>query len=104
MVPKGSRSAVQSAVTAVEQWSANNNLQLNPNWCKDFIIDFKRTKYQLDAVMVNFKILRITISNTRLLNCDVSDVIKKANELKWANIAAHDITCFYRTCIMPVLE
>ena len=54
--------------------------------------------------MVNSKILRITISNTRLLSCDVSDVIKKANELKWANIAAHDIIWFYRTCIMPVLE
>ena len=54
--------------------------------------------------MVNSKILRIIISYTRLLSCDVSDVIKKANELKWANIAAHDIIWFYRTCIMPVLE
>lgn len=41
VVPKGNGSAIQSAVTAVEQWSANNNLQLNPNKCREF----KRTKY-----------------------------------------------------------
>ena len=47
VVPKGSRSAIQSAVTAVELWSANNNLLLNPNRCKEFIINFKRTKARL---------------------------------------------------------
>lgn len=102
---------VQSAVTTEEQWSANNNLQLNPNKCKEFIIDFKRTKYQLDTVMVNSKILRITLSNILQWNFDVSDVIKKANKcknffilLKRANVPAHDIICFCLTCIMLVLE
>ena len=44
-------------------------------------------------------------------NCHVLEVIKKANKrmyfltlLKRANVPAHDIICFYRTCIRPVLE
>ena len=40
---KGSRSTIQSAVKALEQWSAYKNLQLNSDKCKELIIDFKRT-------------------------------------------------------------
>ena len=44
-------------------------------------------------------------------NCHVLDVIQKVNKrisflilLKSGNVPAHDIICFYLTCIRPVLE
>ena len=106
------------AVTTVEQWSADNKFQLNPDKCKELIIDFKRSKRQFDAVIVNSKELElvdhakgVTISNTLQWNCHVSDVIQKANKriyflimLKCENVPAHVITCFYNTIIRPVLE
>ena len=57
------------------------------------------------------KLLGVTITNTLQWNCHVLDVIQKANKriyflilLKRANVPAHDIICFYLTCIRPVLE
>ena len=57
------------------------------------------------------KLLGVTITNTLQWNCHVLDVIQKANKriyflilLKRANVQAHDIICFYLTCIRPVLE
>ena len=57
------------------------------------------------------KLLGVTITSTLQWNCHVLEVIKKANKrmyfltlLKRANVPAHDIICFYRTCIRPVLE
>ena len=44
---------MQIAVNAVEQWSSINKLQLNPDKCKELIIDFKKAKHQFDAVTVN---------------------------------------------------
>ena len=57
------------------------------------------------------KLLGVTITNTLQWNCHVLNVIQKANKriyfiilLKRANVPAHDIACFYLTCIRPVLE
>ena len=77
-------------------------------------------KHHFDAVTVNsqelervdsVKLIGITITNTLQWNCHVLDVIQKANKriyflilLKRANVPAHDIICFYLTCIRPVLE
>ena len=110
---------MQIAVNTVEQWSSINKLQLNPDKCKELIIDFKKAKHQFDAVTVNsidlervdsVKVLGVTITSTLQWNCHISDVIKKANKrmyflilLKRAKVPAHDI-CFYLTCIRPVLE
>ena len=111
---------MQVAVNAVEQWSTINKLQLNADKCKELVIDFKKVKHHFDAVTVNFqelervdsvKLLGVTITNTLQWNCLVLDVIQKANKricflilLKRANVPAHDIICFYLTCIRPVLE
>lgn len=120
VVPKGGQSGIQAAVDAVEQWSTANKLQLNANKCKELVIDFKKAKHHFDAVTVNskeidrvdsVKLLGVTITSTLQWNCHVLEVIKKANKrmyfltlLKRANVPAHDIICFYRTCIRPVLE
>ena len=120
VVPRGGQSGMQVAVNAVEQWSTINKLQLNADKCKELVIDFKKVKHHFDAVTVNsqelervdsVKLIGITITNTLQWNCHVLDVIQKANKriyflilLKRANVPAHDIICFYLTCIRPVLE
>ena len=120
VVPRGGQSGMQVAVNAVEQWSTINKLQLNADKCKELVIDFKKVKHHFDAVTVNsqelervdsVKLLGVTITNTLQWNCHVLDVIQKANKriyflilLKRANVPAHDIICFYLTCIRPVLE
>ena len=53
VVPRGGKSAMQVAVTAVEQWSTTDKLQLNPDKCEELPIDFKRTQHQFDAITVN---------------------------------------------------
>ena len=45
VVPIGSRSEIHNVVTSVEQWSTQNRLQLNPDKCKELLIDFKRPKH-----------------------------------------------------------
>ena len=78
VVQRGGQSAMQVAVTAVEQWSITNKLQLNPDKCKEMLIDFKRTQHQFDAITVNFmelervnsvKVLDVTIASTLQWNC-----------------------------------
>ena len=87
---------------------------------KELVIDFKKVKHHFDAVTVNsqelervdsVKLQGVTITNTLQWNCHVLDVIQNANKriyflilLKRANVPAHDIICFYLTCIRPVLE
>ena len=83
------KSAVLVAVTAVEQWSITNKPQLNPDKCKELLIDFKRTQHQFDVITVNskelervnsVKLLGVTIASTLQWNCHISDVLKKANK------------------------
>ena len=83
------KSAMLVAVTAVEQWSITNKPQLNPDKCKELLIDFKRTQHQFDVITVNskelervnsVKLLGVTIASTLQWNCHISDVLKKANK------------------------
>ena len=120
VILRGEQSEMQVAVEAVEQWSTTNKLQLNPDKCKELIIDFKKSKHHFDAVTVNskelervdsVKVLGVTITSTLQWNCHIADVIKKANKrmyflilLKRANVPARDIICFYLACIRPVLD
>ena len=89
VVPRGGQSVMQVAVTAVEQWSITNKLQLNPDKCKELLIDFKRTQHQFEAVTVNskelvrvnsVKVLGVAIVSPLQWNCNISDVIKKSNK------------------------
>ena len=50
VVPRGEQSLMQVAVTAVEQWSITNKLQLNSDKCKELLISFKRKQHQFDTV------------------------------------------------------
>ena len=120
VVPRGGQSGIQVAVNAVEQWSTINKLQVNVDKCKELVIDFKKVKHHFDAITVNsqelerrdsVKLLRVTTTNTLQWNCHVLDVIQKGNKRiyflilpKCANVPAHDIICFYLTCIRPVLQ
>ena len=120
VVQRGGQSAMQIAVTAVEQWSITNKLQLNPDKCKEMLIDFKRTQHQFDAITVDskelervnsVKVFGMTIASTLRWNCHISDVLKKANKrmffpilLKRAKVPARDIISLYLACIRPVLE
>ena len=81
VVPRGGQSAMQETLSAVEDWSNTNKLQLNADKCKELGIDFKRSKEQFDALNVNskeleqvdsIKVLGVTISNTLKWNCHVS--------------------------------
>ena len=120
VVPRGGQSGMEVAVNAVEQWSTIKKLQLNVDKRKELVIDFEKVKHHFDAVTVNsqeperidsVKLLGVTITNMLQWNCHVLDVIQKAKKriyflilLKCANVRAHDIICFYLTCIRPVLE
>ena len=41
LVPRGAQGDIQSAVSAVEDWSREQCMQLNDDKCKEMIIDFK---------------------------------------------------------------
>ena len=116
---KGNRSAIQSAVEALEQWSAYNIFSWTQRSAKNWLLTsreptpVRRCNRQLQGTWTCCpnQILGVTMSNTFKWNCHVSDVIKRANKLthflillKRVNIPAHDIMCFHLTCIRPVFE
>ena len=120
LVPRGARSNIQSAVSVVEDWSREQNMQLNADKCKEMIIDFKKNKHAFSPAVVNgkelavvnsAKILGITLSNDLKWNIHVNETIKKVNKrlyflvlLKRAGVSYKDIVNFYCTVIIPVLE
>ena len=65
------KSAMLFAVTAVEQWSITNKPQLNPDKCKELLIDFKRTQHQFDAITVNSKELE-RVSSVKVLGVTIA--------------------------------
>lgn len=71
VAPIGSRSEIQNAVTAVEQWSSQKRLQLNPDKCKELLIDCKRPKYQFDAITVNSMELEL-VNHAKVLGVTIS--------------------------------
>ena len=89
IVPKGSCSRTQHAVSTVENWSSLNRLQLNPEKCKELRIDFKQQKQDFDPIIINneqlqvvdhAKILGLTISENLQWTYHISEVVKKANK------------------------
>lgn len=102
------------------KWKKQTLQVLGTCLSSDMYSSNKKAKHHFDAVTVNskeidrvdsVKLLGVTITSTLQWNCHVLEVIKKPNKrmyfltlLKRANVPAHDIICFYRTCIRPVLE
>ena len=120
IVQRESPGDAQSAVSQVEDWSRENNMQLNADKCKVMVIDFKRNKHDFSPLTVdgkpletvdNAKILGVTLSNDLKWNTHICECIKKANtrlyflvQLKRARVPIEDIVNFYCTTIRSVME
>ena len=50
---------MQVTVTAVEQWSITNKLQLNPDKCKELLIDFKERNTILMQLLSTLRNLNV---------------------------------------------
>ena len=59
-IPRGSLGDVQHAVTAVEDWSRSQRMQLNADKCKEMVIDFKKISHNFSALEVDEKELPVT--------------------------------------------
>ena len=68
-IPRGSQGDVQHAVTALEDWSRCQRMQLNADKCKEMVIDFKKISHNFSALENELpvtdcaKILGVTISS-----------------------------------------
>ena len=89
IVPRCVQGDIQSAVGVVEDWSREQNVQLNAKKCKELIIDFKKNKYAFSPIVAggnelsvvnSARILGVTISYNLKWNEHVSVSIKKANK------------------------
>ena len=120
VMPKCSTTNIHDAVDNVQTWSTTDRLQLNVAKYKELVISFSKTvnnfpslnidSGQLEVVM-NARILGLTISNNLKWNDHMADIIKKANkplyfivQLKCTKVPEQDIITFYVTCVRPVLE
>ena len=119
-IVRGSLGDVQHAVTAVEDWSRSQRMQLNAEKCKEMVIDFKKISHNFSPLEVDgnklpvtvfAKMLGVTISSDLKWNNHILDCIKKLNNhlyfivlLKRARVSLNDIVNFYCTTIRPVLE
>ena len=118
-IPRGSLGDLQYAVTAVEDWSRPQRMQLNAEKCKEMVIDLKKNSHHFSPLEVDGNELPVTdcakpgvtISSDLKWNNHVVDCIKKANKClyfivlsKRARVSLNDIVNFYCTTIRPVLE
>ena len=118
-IPRGPLGDVQQPVTAVEDWSRSQRMQLSADKCKEMVIDFKIShnfsplKVDRNELPVTdcAKILGVMISSDFQWNNHIVDCIKKENKrlyfivlLKRARVPLNDIVNFYCTTIRPVLE
>ena len=120
VMPKGSTTNIHHAVDNVQTWSTTDRLQLNIAKHKELVISFSKTVNnfpslnidygQLEVVM-NARVLGLTISNNLKWNDHMANIIKKANkplyfivQLKCTKVPEQDIITFYVTCVRPVLE
>lgn len=119
-IPRGFLDDVQRVVTAVEDWSHSQLMQLNADKCKELVIDFKKNPHNFSPLVVNgkelpvidsAKVLGVTLSRDLKWNNHVSECIKKVNKrlyfivlLKRAKVPRDDIVNFYCTTIRSVLE
>ena len=88
-IPRGSLGNAQHAVTAVEDWSRSQLMQLSADKCKEMVIDFKKISHNFSPLEVDgnklpvtnyAKMLDVTISSDLKWNNHIVDCIKKANK------------------------
>ena len=61
LVPRGAQGDIQSAVSAVQDRSREQCIQLNADKCKEMIINFKNNKHVFSPVVVDEKELAVII-------------------------------------------
>ena len=64
LVPRGAKGDIQSAVSAVGEWSREHCMQLNADKCKEMIFDLKNNKNIFSPVVVYEKELAVIIVQT----------------------------------------
>ena len=102
-IPRDSLGNVQHAVTAVEDWSRSQRMQLNADKCKEMVIDFKKISHNFSPLEVDgnelpvtdcAKILGVTISSDLKWNNHIVGCIKKANKrLHFINCSLEKGSC-----------
>ena len=89
VIPKNCRSAFQTGVNQLEDWTVLNKLQLQIPKCKELLFQFKRVRSAFPSVVLCSgilelaKVLGLTISIDLKWSTHVADNIKKANKRKY---------------------
>ena len=120
IVQRNASGDAQVAVSLKEDWSNDQNMQLNGNKCKVMVIEFKQKKHVFSPLKVDGKELRtvdsakvlgLTLSSDLKCNNHITELIKKVNKplyflvlLRRAGVPSKDVINFYCTTIRPVLE
>ena len=76
IVPRGEQGDIQDAVSIVESWTTEHNIQLNADKCKELVIDFNKNKHAFKPVVVCGKELSV-VNSARVLGVMLS------SDLKW---------------------
>ena len=104
----------------MEDWSNDQNMQLNGDKCKVMVIDFRQKKHVFNPLKVDGKELRtvdsakdlvLTLSSDLKWNKHTTESIEKLNKrlyflvlLRRASVPSQDVINFYFVTIRPVLE
>ena len=98
VMPKCSTTNIHDAVDNIQTWSTTDRLQLNVAKYKELVISFSKTvnnfpslnidSGQLEVVM-NARILGLTISNNLKWNDHMANIIKKANKPLYFIVKMH---------------
>ena len=82
-IPRGFLGDVQHAVTAAEDWSRSQRMQLNVDKCKEMVIDFKN-------ISQNFSPLEVDGNELPVTDCAKIRGVTISSDLKWNN---HIVDC-----------
>ena len=98
VMPKCSTTNIHDAVDNIQTWSTTDRLQLNVAKYKELLISFSKTvnnfpSLNIDSgqlkVVMNAKVLGLTISNNLKWNDHMANIIKKANKPLYFIVKMH---------------
>ena len=111
---------LQTAVTAVKEWSSNNDMRLNSKKTKEMVISFSKPPPQLPSIKVDgcplervdsVTLLGVILSSDLSWDMHMGHILKKAqsrlfalNILRRAKVSGEDIMQIFSSKIRPVLE